>query len=389
MKHSIPVRILAALGGLVLLAASAGVVAEGFFGVPVLTTISGVLASQEAWAVLVKIVGALALAVLAVMAVTCALPGKAPKQSGSIMQKGENGPIGITVEAIRKMALACAQKHPEITHADVDVREVRDGIVILMDVTQVGGVSIPLSVARLQKQIRQYVNDRTGLDVTEVRVMVDNKSDDHVASEFEVEDRVMPSVPVKTEDYAQSGSVPEEPLAEQLRQIAEITTQTVQAEPTPAEEEPSRPEAPVVPPQTQDLDELLADEPQKVPELIDEAEKPLHQRVFGAEEMPLTVPMPPEMEAEQASEQPEAAPAQPETEASDESRTEAAEAPAAPQAQEDWTDPSMQAAAEEVLASSAETPAEESGAPAGEADEAPAEESVEASEEDETPAQLM
>lgn len=381
MKHSIPVRILAALGGLVLLAASAGVVAEGFFGVPVLTTISGVLASQEAWAVLVKIVGALILAVLAMMAVTCALPGKAPKQSGSIMQKGENGPIGITVEAIRKMALACAQKHPEITHADVDVREVRDGIVILMDVTQVGGVSIPLSVARLQKQIRQYVNDRTGLDVTEVRVMVDNKSDDHVASEFEVEDWVMPSAPVKTEDYAQSGSAPEEPLAEQLRQIAEITTQTVQAEPTPAEEEPSRPETPVVPPQTQNLDELLADEPQKVPELIDEAEKPLHQRVFGAEEMPLTVPMPPEMEAEQTSDEPEAAPAQPESEA--------AEAPAAPQAQEDWTDPSMQAAAEEVLASSAETPAEETGAPAGEADEAPAEESVEASEEDETPAQLM
>lgn len=380
MKKSIPVRVLTALGGLTLLALAAGAVAEGFFRVPVTAALGGLLAAGGALAVLGRIVAALALTALAAAAVVCALPARQPRQTGSIMQKGENGAIGITVKAIEKMVLACAEKHAEITSAEVDVREVREGIVILMNVEQVGGVSIPLSVARLQKQVRQYVNGRTGLDVVEVRVMVDNQSDAHVASEFEVEDTVVPSAPVHAGDYAPHSAAPlEQPLAEQLRQIAEITQHTLEEAVHEPEPDPIS-GLPIPQAEETDLDALLQ-EAEVAPEIIDDEEKPLHQRVFGAEEMPLTVPMPPEMTAEPAAEEP--AVEEPAVEAAQET----AEAqPFHPEeAAEDWTDPSLQAAAEEVLTGDAqEDPAEAAEEPAAE-ESADAEESAE----EEIPMPLM
>ncbi len=356
MKKNIPVRILTALGGLTLLALAAGVVAEGFFAVPVLAAVGGVLASGSALAVAGKILLALIQGVLAVAAIVCAQPSRPPRQAGSILQKGENGTFGITVGAIRKMVLACCGKHTEITHADVDIREVREGIVILLNVEQVGGVSIPLSIARLQKQVRQYVNGRTGLDVVEVRVMVDNQSDEHVASEFEVEDLVVPSAAQKGQT-PRGGAAEEAPLVGQLRQIAEITRQNPSEAVTEPETVPMTPGMPILPEEDDELDRRLQAEnavsgAAEIPVIVDEAEKPLHQRVFGAEELPLTVPVPPEM----AQANLEAAPAP-----AEEVPQEPAPAVPAPveEAAEDWTAPSLQAAAEEVLSGDLSAPEED------------------------------
>lgn len=364
-KKSIPVRILTALCGVTLLALAAGVVAEGFFGIPVTAAAGKVLASRQVLAVLVKLLGVLALAVLAVAAMICALPCRKPKQTDSIMQKGDHGTFGITVNAIKKMVLACAAKHPEIIQTDVSVREVREGIVILMNVEQAGGVSIPLSIDLLQKQVSQYVKGRTGLDVAEVRVMVDNVSDDHVSSEFEVEDTVVRTANVvRTEDRVQEASEPGDQLMA-LQHLAQITQQI------PAEE----PEAPATTPMEQleaavsaseQLDEILP-VPQVDPEVYAEEEKPLHQRVFGAEEEPVTVAMPPEMQPEVHTEPAEEPVTEPEAEEAAE--PEAEETPADEMPEEDWTAPSMQAAADAVLTGDAEPVSEETA----EADESEAE----------------
>ncbi|MBR3763872.1 MAG: hypothetical protein IKK57_04875 [Clostridia bacterium] len=354
VNKSIPVRILTAAGGLVLLGLAALMVAEGFFHVPLTARLTAFLAADGALAVLCRIVAGLALVVLAGCCVVCALPSRQPKQTGSIMQKGADGSFGITVGAIEKMVLACAAKHPEILHADVDVRQVREGVVLLMNVQQVGGVSIPLSIARLQKQVREYVAARTGLDVAEVRVMVDNADDNHVASEFTVEDRVVPSAPVHTEDYTPATAVGTAvPVVEKLAQIAEITSQPIPVE-TAGEEDASA-AVTALPAEPVDLDKLLPI-PEAPPELVDMDERPLHQRVFGAEEMPQMVPVPPEMAmARPEEDEPVAAPdaGDAEAEGTESSAEPAAEeAPAQPvqePVEEDWTEPALQAAADEVL----------------------------------------
>lgn len=370
-KKSIPVRILTALGGVALLALAACVVAEGFFGVQLTAAAGSLLASKQIVAVLVKILGTLALLTLAVAAVICALPGRKPRQTDSIMQKGDHGTFGITVNAIKKMVLACAAKHPEIIQTDVSVREVREGIVILMNVEQAGGVSIPLSIDLLQKQVSQYVKGRTGLDVAEVRVMVDNVSDDHVASEFEVEDLVVRSGSVvRTEDHGAENSEVPDTMAT-LQQIAEITQQTQVEEPAVEPVQPPMPlqklEAAVT--ASERLDDILQPMPAEPAADFVEEEKPLHQRVFGAGEEPITVAMPPEMQHE-----PQAVNVVETADAPEHAESEKpAEEPAAPQEEtpeEDWTAPSMQAAADAVLTGNLDAPEEPESKEAPEADQA-------------------
>jgi len=281
MKKSIYVRLMTAMAGFVLLCAAAGIVAEGFFGVPVLTALTGLLTSGSALAVLAKLLLTAVMAVLAVASLICALPPKKRKQNDFVMQKGENGAIGISVKAIEKQVRACVAKHDVIADAEVSIREGRDGLIILLDVDQVAGVNIPLSVGLLQKQVRQYVSGCTGVDVQEVRVMVENNTTNVVASPFAVQDAVIPSVrPAAEEPRVQPTTEPvAEPAAEAAAESATAEA-AVPAVPAPV----MIPEIPAMPPET---------EATQV-----EDDRPLHQRIFGAEEQPVFVPAPPDLVVE-------------------------------------------------------------------------------------------
>ena len=280
MKKSIPVRILTALGGLLLLGLGVCVAAEALFDVPVTAAIGRVLASQQVLLVLAQIVLALFLCAVGAAVIICALPSRKRVQSDYIMQKGENGPIGVSVRAIEKQVRACVAKHDLIQSAEVSIREVREGLVILLDVDQVAGVNIPLSVGLLQKQIRQYVTACTGVDVHEVRVLVENDTPDQVESVYAVQDTVMPA--------------PAPPAAEQ-KPIAEAAPATEAEAPAPEKAEAEEPAAPVVP-----VAPVVVMPPMpEMPELpAEEDDRPLHQRLFGAEEQMAFVPAPPELVVE-------------------------------------------------------------------------------------------
>lgn len=291
MKKSIFVRVLAALGGLTLLALSAGMAAEAFFGVQITALAARVLASKSVPAVLATLVLILVLAVLAVAAVICAVPRRKKEQDGFVMQRGENGAIGISVKAIEKQVRACIAKHDVIAEADVAIRECREGLIILLNVDQVAGVNIPLSVGLLQKQIKQYVSSCTGVDVHEVRVMVENNTSNVVASPFAVQDAEI--VQVRPVEEARPAA---DPIPAAQPATADLPAEAAAPAATPAPAAPAvvLPEIPPMP---------------AVPETTVEDERPLHQRIFGAEEQPVFVPAPPELIAETQSE-PEAAEAE-------------------------------------------------------------------------------
>ena len=341
MKKSISVRILTALGGLTLLALGVGLAAESFFGVQVTAAAGKLLASGHVLAVLGKLVLIIALAVLAVAAVICALPRRNKEQRDYVMQRGENGAIGISVRAIEKQVRSCVAKHDVIADAEISIRECRDGLIILLNVDQVAGVNIPLSVGLLQKQIKQYVSSCTGVDVHEVRVMVENNTDNVVASAFAVQDAMIPQVRPAEEQQAPAEPVETTPAAPVA---AEAPAETPAAAPAPV---PAvvLPEIPPVP---------------AVPELPEEDERPLHQRIFGAEEQPVFVPAPPEMleepqveVEEEAAEEPEATPVEDveqaaETELVIDVGDDAAEAGAA-YSEALWTDDDVAAAVDAVV----------------------------------------
>ena len=278
MRKSIVVRVLTGLGGLVLLGLGACIAAEAFFGAELTAKAGALLARKDALAVLVTIVAMLALAALGCAAIACMLPRRRVAQDGYVMQKGENGPIGVSINAIEKQVRTCVEKHDVIASADIAISDEREGLVILLTVDQVAGVNIPLSVGLMQKQIKEYVTSCTGVDVHEVRVLVENNTTNVVASPFAVQDPVMPM---------------SRPAAEAPRAVEAA------AEPEPAVE--AAPAAPVAIPEMPPMPEQSA-------MMDEEDERPLHQRIFGAEEQPVFVPAPPDLvleaKAEEAAQEP-------------------------------------------------------------------------------------
>lgn len=307
MKKSIRERILIGVVGAMLIAAAGILLAEAFLGVPATAALGALLASRKAAVVLATLLLALALVVLGVGCFLTLIPRKqVNRRSGFVMQKTENGAIGISVRSIEGLVQTCVEKHDMIDRADISVAESRDGIIILIDVDQAAGVNIPLAVGVLQKQVRQYVTACTGVEVQEVRVMVENNDNTAVESPYAVQDTV---------------TVPPAVLAQKKEAAAAVAAASAAAA-APAEEPAEAsavPEAPVV----------IPTPIPPMPAMIEEEEddRPLHQRLFGAEDEPVFVPAPPEMLAAA-----EAAPAEaedPEVEevpVSETAETEAAEA---------------------------------------------------------------
>lgn len=235
------------------------------------------------------------------------------------MQKGENGAIGVSIKSIEGLVQTCVKQHEVVESAKISVVERRDGIVILLNIEEAAGVNIPLAVGALQKQIKQYVNTCTGVDVHEVRVMVENTERSVSESPFAVEKPVvMTTAATAAEMHREAAVEPEMPAP-----VLEVTA--------PAEEIPAAEEAPVLEvPAIEENAEAEAAEATVaapavsipvvpvapiipvMPEIAEEEdERPLHQRLFGMEEEPVFVPAPPELVIEpQAEEVAEEVPAE-------------------------------------------------------------------------------
>lgn len=146
------------------------------------------LQGSGVWGGMACIAVAVLALVLALMCLWRVFPHRTASQRGYVMQKNENGSIGVSIRAIEGLIRTCIDKHEAIAKADITVEECRDGIAIGLHIIQAAGVNIPLSVGALQKQIKQYVTACTGVDVYKIRVMVENDASIPVASTYEVQD---------------------------------------------------------------------------------------------------------------------------------------------------------------------------------------------------------
>lgn len=242
MKIRVADRLLVALAGLLLIALSAGLVAEAFFAVPLLKALAAFLASRETVNMVIAASCAVVLLLLGLYCVAMLFRRRGGKR-GFVMQCTENGELSISIRAIEGLVQKCVDQHDELHFNSMSLQNTRNGLIIRLRVALAGGVNIPLAVGALQKQIKQYVTACSGVDVLEVRVQVET-----------------------------SDSKLKQPSA---FAVPELTPGT------PAYEEPIPMAKPAEP-----------EEPEKK-----ESKRPLHQRLFGREEQVATVPVPPEMAA--------------------------------------------------------------------------------------------
>lgn len=250
MKIRVLDRILVFLAGVLLIAAGIAVVAGLFWNIPVAGILETLLGENA-----IAIAAACVLVLLGVYCMGMMFRRYKGKR-GFVVQRTEGGELSISIKAIENLVQKCIDKHEELHVLSTGLENSRDGLVIKLRIGLASGVSIPLVVSALQKQIKQYITACSGIDVREVKVQVETASANLKASPYAVPDMLAT------------------PVTEKLAS---------------ATQEPASVHSPVtiVPPEAETA-----------------AKRPLHQRIFGREEQPMDVPAPPKAAQQDASAEP-------------------------------------------------------------------------------------
>ena len=109
-----------------------------------------------------------------------------------VVQKTESGELRIAVKAIENLVQKCIDLHDEIHVISMKIINTREGVVVDLYVSLANNISIPMAVASLQRQIKQYLVASSGIEVKEVRVSVESTQDEpeieQIAEEEEKEE---------------------------------------------------------------------------------------------------------------------------------------------------------------------------------------------------------
>jgi len=179
-----------------------------------------------------------------------------------VVQKTDNGLMSISIKAMENLVQRCIEPHGELNIIGSRIDTSRDGVTVSLRVGLANGVSIPLAVNALQKQIKQYIQACSGIDVKEVCVQVDTANAKVVDSPFMVRD-----VLVKEEDHEYHG---EYVSKQDTQDNPELAVEPIMKHDENAYEETA-----------------VSDVKAEVEIVADESvRKPLHQRLFGRETQP-------------------------------------------------------------------------------------------------------
>ena len=251
MKIRVLDRILVFFAGIVLLFTGAGVIAERFFDVPVFDTLADMLFES----LTVVIVAAAVLVLLGVYCV-CMMFRRYKGKRGFVVQRTEGGELSISIKAIENLVQKCIDKHEELHVMSTGLENSRDGLVIKLRIGLASGVSIPLVVSALQKQIKQYITSCSGVDVHKVRVMVE--TDARAASDTDAQPVADAPIPTAAAPLAEGI---EEPIFRHVEEAASYAVSDGE-QPDGSRETEVQPDAvPDAPANEQEEDESAPDAP--------------------------------------------------------------------------------------------------------------------------------
>ncbi len=274
MKLRIADRILVFAAGLLLLALFAGLVSQLFFGVDLIGTAQRAVTSESPRVRAALIALAVFLLLLGCYCVLVLFRHRKRKDR-FVLQKSESGELAISLNALENMVQKCLDQHTEISAEKLHLENRKEGLLIRIVGSVAGGISIPLTVEALQKQIRQYVTACSGVEIKGVMVQIDSSGEDATDAPFAIAAPVRPLL-----------KEPEEKQAQEMKPAAAVHTAETESEselpdsvPQPAQETPKPADPPASP-------------------VYDDDDRPLHQRLFSPKQEPCIVPAPPEEAAE-------------------------------------------------------------------------------------------
>lgn len=272
-------RILVAIAGLIILSLCAGVVAQVFFGVDLISKVSELISKDSGWS---RITVGIVAAVLLVIGFYCffILFRHRSRREKFILQKMESGDLSISLKALETMVTKCLAQYKEIDAQNIRLENQRDGLLIRIRGTVASGISIPLTVDTLQKQIKQYVVACSGVEVKGIRVEIESSGEEAKDAPFAI-DAPSPTPLLRSADKKTNET------EEVLPDIDDDSlTETVSEEIQDAEDTSSRSAADAAIEAVENLKKEYEDE--------NDDDRPIHQRLFSTPEEPCIMPLPPE-----------------------------------------------------------------------------------------------
>ncbi len=279
MKIRILDRILVAVAGLIILAICAGVVAQVFFGVDLAAKVAGIVSAETQWSRI--IIGAV-IALLFIIGLYCffILFRHRSRKDKFILQKMESGDLSISLKALETMVTKCLDQYREIEAQSVRLENQRDGLLIRIRGTVASGISIPLTVDTLQKQIKQYVVACSGVEVKGIRVEIESSGEE-----------------AKDAPFAIDGPAPT-PLLHSAEKKTDVQDETAAdtegTSQTEASSDENKEKADVPYKSAADAAIEAVETLKKEYEGDFEDNRPIHQRIFSTPEEPCIMPLPPE-----------------------------------------------------------------------------------------------
>lgn len=280
MRIRILDRILVAIAGVILVASCAGVVAQVFFGVDVIGFAARVLSPATTTRKIIIAVGAALLLLLGVYCLLILFRHRRRKDK-FILQKMETGELAISLKTLETMVQKCLEQHDEIKPEGIRLENQRDGLLIRIRGTVAGGISIPLTADTLQKQIKQYVTACSGVEVKGIRIQIESSGAEAKDAPFAIEPPVNNRLTRGTEEEAEKTLKPEPAPAEHAAEPAEQRAEEEAEKQAQTEEAAAAAAMAAAEDRMKDLD--LGDD-----------DRPIHQRLFSAQEEPCIMPLPPE-----------------------------------------------------------------------------------------------
>lgn len=135
------------------------------------TELSQLLNGLAVWQKILLMLGGVAVAALGLHDLSIPFPSR--RERGFIMQHTELGDMSISMNALDTMVRHCVDQHKELTVKSTRISRVKSGIVVEIRIMLAAGVNIPLTVNALQKQVKQYIMSCSGVEVYEVKVLVE------------------------------------------------------------------------------------------------------------------------------------------------------------------------------------------------------------------------
>lgn len=177
MRNKFWNRVLVALSGLFIFAAGVLLFLVSFLSLFSIslslggTELSQLLNGLAMWQKILLMLGGVAVAALGLHDLSIPFPSR--RERGFIMQHTELGDMSISMNALDTMVRHCVDQHKELTVKSTRISRVKSGIVVEIRIMLAAGVNIPLTVNALQKQVKQYIMSCSGVEVYEVKVLVE------------------------------------------------------------------------------------------------------------------------------------------------------------------------------------------------------------------------